>query len=133
MTPNEILSNAEDQDRGRWFSLLHPVTGKAVGIALLVAGPDSRRAAEAAALLVDDLAEAADDTGRVSGAARAEAHSRMLARLCLGWDAIEDGSEIPFSFDRIKRLLAVAWVKSQLDSFAASRSPYFLGAEDAAA
>lgn len=66
MELNDILSGAEDQNRGRWFELLHPVTGAATGVRLLVAGPDSRVQAEALALMTDDLSEAADDQGRVT-------------------------------------------------------------------
>lgn len=133
MGPSDILAQSEDQDRGKWFPLLHPVTGKPVGIDLLVAGPDSRRAGEAMALMTDDLAEAADDRGRVKGADRETIYRRMLARCVLDWRAEEAGEPVRFSHDAILRLLAVAWVKAQADSFAAARSVYFAGGTDAAA
>jgi hypothetical protein len=133
MQISEILSGAEDQDRGRWFDLLHPVTGKTTGIALHVAGPDSRRQAEALALMTDELAEAADDSGRVRGTARAVIHRQMLARCILDWKATEDGKPVPFSHEALLRLLTVAWVKAQADAFAAARSVYFQGGADAAA
>lgn len=137
MELNDILSGAEDQNRGRWFELLHPVTGAATGLRLLVAGPDSRVQAEALALMTDDLSEAADDQGRVSGSDRAECHRRLLARCILDWRVTEGGEPLPYSHDRAKRLLAVAWVKAQVDAFAANRAVYFWpadkGAADAAA
>lgn len=133
MGPSDILAQAEDQDRGRWFGLLHPVTGAPVGIDLLIAGPDSRRQAEALALMTDELAEAADDTGRVRGVDRAEVHRRFIARCVLDWKASEGGEAVKFSHAAILRLLAVAWVKAQADGFAGSRMVYFEDASDAAA
>ena len=132
MGPSDILAQAEDQDRGKWFQLMHPVTGAAVGISLLVTGPDSRKTAEVSALLVDDLAEAADELGRVRGAARAEAHRRALARRVLDWKAEEEGKPVPFSYAAMLRLLAVGWVQSQLDTFCGARAPWF-GGDDAEA
>lgn len=132
MELHEILSNAEDQNRGRPFDLLHPVTGKPVKVRLVVAGPDSRVQAEAAALLVDELAEMADVEGRVSGANRAMARRRFLARCVLGWQVEEGGEVLPFSFDRMLRLLAVSWVMAQVDAFAGARDVYFRPATVAA-
>lgn len=133
MGPSDILAQAEDQDRGKWFKVLHPVTGKPAGIELLVVGPDSRRTAEAQALMVDELAEAADDTGRVSGAARAVISSRALARCVLDWKAEEDGKPVPFSFAALVKLLAVSWFRAQTDTFAADRAAHFDGGDDAEA
>lgn len=137
MELNDILSTAEDQNRGRWFELLHPVKGEATGVQLLVAGPDSRVQAEAMALMTDELAEAADHDGRVPGRARAECHKRLIARCVLDWKASEGGEPVPFSFDRVLRLLSVGWVRSQVDVFAGNRAVYFwpasAGASNAAA
>lgn len=132
MGPSDILAQAEDQNRGKWFPLLHPVTGAPTGIAFLVAGPDSRVAAEALALMTDDLAEAADNDGRVPGADRAVIHNKMLARCILDWKAEEEGEPVAFSFAAVLRLLAVAWVKAQVDTFAGARSVYFGGGNAAA-
>lgn len=132
MGPSDILAQAEDQNRGKWFPLLHPVTGKPVAISFLVAGPDSRVAAEALALMTDDLAEAAGDDGRVRGADRAVIHAKMLARCVLDWKAEEGGKAVPFSFAALVRLLAVGWVKAQLDTFAAARSVHFGGGDASA-
>lgn len=125
MELNDVLSGVEDQDRGRWFPLLHPVTGEATGLRLKVAGPDSRVQARALAIMTDDLAELADATGRVSGEDRAKAHVQLLARIILDWDVKEGGEPLPYTFDRAVRLLSVAWVKAQADAFAASRRAYF--------
>lgn len=134
MELSDILSMTEDQSRGRWFELMHPVTGAPAGVAVLVAGPDSRVQAEAMALMTDDLAEVAGPDGRVAGKDRAEVHRRFLARCVLDWRAKEGGEELPFNHDRIMRLLAVAWVREQVNAFAVNRSVYFFaGASDAAA
>ncbi|MFO1202980.1 MAG: hypothetical protein U1E58_10140 [Tabrizicola sp.] len=130
--PSDILAQAEDQDRGRWFQLMHPVTGAPVGISLLVTGPDSRKAAEVAALMVDDLAEAADELGRVRGKDRAEIQRRALARRVLDWKAEEEGKAVPFSHAALLRLLIVGWVQAQVDTFCGARAPWF-GGDNAAA
>lgn len=39
MQLNDILADAQDQDRGRDFDLADPVTGKPTGISLRIAGP----------------------------------------------------------------------------------------------
>lgn len=125
MQLHEILSTVEDQDRGRWFELLHPVTGAPVSVSLCIAGPDSRVQAVAMAIMTDELAEAADIDGRVPGAARADLHRRFLGRCILDWRVTEGGEPVPYAFDRGQRLLAVAWVKAQVDAFAGSRAVYF--------
>lgn len=126
---SDILNGAEDQQRGRWFKLLHPVTGAETAVSLLVAGPDSGVQAQALVAMTDELAEMADPDGRVSGKDRAEVHRRFLARCVLDWKASEGGEPIPFTFDRLLRLIAVAWVKSQLDAFAANRAVYYFPAQ----
>lgn len=135
MELHEILSTVEDQDRGRWFELLHPVTGAPVSVSVRVAGPDSRVQAVAMALMTDELAEAADMDGRVPGSARAEVRRRFLGRCILDWRVTEGGEPIPYTFDRGQRLLAVAWVMAQVDAFAGARAIYFqpAGGADAAA
>lgn len=135
MQLNDILAGVEDQQRGRWFALLHPVTGEATDVMLLVAGPDSATQAGAMVAMTDELAELADLDGRVAGKDRADVHRRFLARCVLDWKATEGGEPIPFKFDRLLRLLAVAWVKSQVDAFAGNRAVYYFpeAATDAAA
>lgn len=125
MQLNEILADAQDQDRGRDFDLLDPVTGKATGIILRIAGPDSATQARARLQLTDDLAEAADDEGRVSAAAREKARLNCLARCVLGWDIKEDGEALPFTHANVVRLLrAATWVQAQIDGFAADRAAF---------
>lgn len=124
MEMGDILANADDQGRGRWFELLDPVTGDATGLKVRIAGPDSSVQATAAALMVDELAEMADLDGRVSGERRAEARRNFLARCCLDWRVTEGGEPIPFTFARVHKLLAVAWVREQINIFAANRAVY---------
>ncbi|MFV0303410.1 MAG: hypothetical protein ACK5IP_21505 [Paracoccus sp. (in: a-proteobacteria)] len=125
MQLNDILAEAQDQDRGRDFDLLDPVTGKATGITLRIAGPDSATQARARLQLADDLAEAADDMGRVSAIAREKARVNSLARCVLGWDVKEDGEAIPFTHANVLRFLrAAVWVQAQVDGFASDRGAF---------
>ncbi|MCB5411028.1 hypothetical protein [Pseudogemmobacter faecipullorum] len=130
---NDVLFMVEDQDRGKWFPLLHPVTGEPAGMRFRVAGPDSRAQAKAMAIMTDELAEMADATGRVAGEDQARAQVQLLARIVLDWDVTEGGEPLPLTFDRAVKLLSVAWVRAQVDAFAASRRVYFEGEADAAA
>lgn len=74
MNLSEISCFSEDQDKGRWLDLLGPYDGKPVGIRLLVAGPDSSVQARARIRLADDLADMADDEGRVPAQPMAADH-----------------------------------------------------------
>ena len=131
MDLSEILAAADDQGKGRWFDLLHPVDGRPVAVKLRIAGPDSRVQAEAMALMTDELAEAAAFDGRVRGVDREECHRRFLARCVVDWQAAEGGKPVPFGFAAVVKLLSVAWVKAQVDTFAAARALYFKGGDDA--
>ncbi|MDB6179546.1 hypothetical protein PAF17_18915 [Paracoccus sp. Z330] len=122
MQLNDILAEAQDHDRGRDFDLLDPVTGKATGITLRIAGPDSATQARARLQMMDDLADMADGEGRVSATNREKARVNSLARCVLGWDVKEDGEPVPFTHANVVRLLrAATWVQAQIDSFASDR------------
>lgn len=122
MQLNDIEADAQDQDRGRDFPLLDPVTGKATGITLRIVGPDSATQARARLQMGDELAEAADDKGHVSAAAREKARLNSLARCVLGWDVKEDGQSVPFTHANVLRLLrAATWVPAQVDGNPARR------------
>jgi hypothetical protein len=92
----EVAMDAEDQDRGREFELLDPVTGEATGLKFRVAGPDSRTQRRAQLAMVDELAELAGPDGRVSAENRERARLHCLARCVLGWTIVEDGEALPF-------------------------------------
>lgn len=125
MELNDILADAQDQDRGRDFDLLDPVSGKPTGITLRIAGPDSATQARARLQMTDDLAEAMDGDGRVSAADREKARLNSLARCVLGWDIREDGEAIPFNHANVLRLLKSAlWVQEQVDRFAYDRAAF---------
>ncbi|TNH41286.1 hypothetical protein [Paracoccus haeundaensis] len=122
MQLNDILADAQDQDRGREFELADPVTGKPTGIILRVAGPDSATQARARLQFADDLAEAMDAEGRVSSEAKEKARLNSLARCVLGWTISEGGAPVPFSHANVLRLLkAAVWVQAQVDGFAGGR------------
>lgn len=125
MQLNDIISDAQDQDRGREFELVDPVTGKPTGIKLRIAGPDSATQNRARLTLSDDLAESADLDGRVSAAAREKLRIQCLAACVLGWDVEEDGKPVPFSQANVTRLLTAAmWVQAQVDDFASDRAAF---------
>jgi hypothetical protein len=125
MQLNDILAEAQDQDRGRDFDLLDPVTGKATGITLRIAGPDSATQARARLQMMDDLADMADPEGRVSARDRETARINSLARCVLGWDVKEDGAAVPFTHANVVRLLrAATWVQAQIDGFASDRAAF---------
>ena len=125
MQLNDILAWSQDQDRGRDFDLLDPVTGKPLGITFRLAGPDSATQARARLQLVDDLAELADEDGRVSAAAREKARLNCLARCVLGWDIKEDGEPVPFHHANVVRVLrAATWLQAQIDGFASYRGAF---------
>lgn len=125
MQLNEIEAEAQDHDRGRDFDLLDPVTGKGLGITLRIAGPDSATQARARLRMMDELAEAADDAGIVSAAAREKARLNSLAACVLGWNVREAGEPVPFTHGNVLRLLRAApWVQAQVDSFAADRAAF---------
>lgn len=132
MNVEEILNGVEDQSKGRWFELLHPVTGAGTAIRLRVIGPDSRGQAEALAMMTDELADAADDVGRVSGRDRERIRQQFLARCVVEVEIdAEPGTNLRGQA-LILRLLGVAWVRAQVDTFAINRAVYFAGAADAA-
>ncbi len=122
MQLNDILADAQDQDRGRELELADPVTGKLTGIVLRIAGPDSATQHRARLQLMDDLAAAADEDGQVNAEAREKARLNSLARCVLGWEISEDGQPVPFNHANVVRLLrAAVWVQAQVDAFAADR------------
>lgn len=125
MQLNDILAEAQDQDRGRDFELRDPVTGRPAGITLRIAGPDSATQARARLQMADDLAELADDDGRVSAVSREKARLNCLARCVLGWDIKEDGAPVPFTHANVLRFLRAAlWVQTQVDGFAGDRGAF---------
>jgi hypothetical protein len=120
-----ILANVEDQDRGAWLDLRHPVSGAETGIRFRIAGPDSATQARARLKLVDELAEQAMDDGRVPAEDREAARLNSLARCVLGWEITEDGQPVPFNHANVVRVLKAApWVQAQVDAFAADRRAF---------
>lgn len=125
MQLNDILNDAQDQDRGREFELHDPVDGEPTGIKLRIAGPDSATQARARLQLSDDRAEAMDEMGRVSAEAAEKARLNALARCVLAWEIMEDGQLVPFSHSNVLRLLKSAtWVQAQIDAFASDRTAF---------
>lgn len=128
MQMNDILSDAQDQDRGHEFELTDPILGEPTGIKLRVAGPDSATQNRARLQLSDDLAEMADLDGRVSAEHRENLRIKSLAACVLGWEIMEDGQPVPFNQGNVIRLLKSAmWVQEQVDEFAGTRRPIQVG------
>lgn len=124
MTLEDILNNVADQNRGREFELVDPVTGQPTGIKLWIVGPDSETAHRARLALSDELAAMADADGRVTAEQREKARLNCLAAHVLRWEIVEDGKPIPFSTANLLRLLRVHWVQEQADTFAADRAAH---------
>lgn len=124
MELNDILANVADQDRGKAFELLDPVDGRPTGIKLWIVGPDSKTAHAARLALSDELAEMADEEGRVTAEQRERARLNCLARHVQRWEVMEEGHPVPFSTKNVIRLLRVHWVHEQVDVFAANRAAH---------
>lgn len=124
MTLDDILANVADQDRGREFELHDPVDGTPTGIKLWIVGPDSETAQRARISLYDELAEMADNDGRVSADHKEKARLNCLARHVLRWELIEEGRHVPFTTTNLLRLLRVQWCQAQIDAFASDRAAH---------
>lgn len=125
MDLSELHAMAADQDKGRWFDLLDPVSGAATGIRVRVAGPDSATQQRAQLALVDELAEMAGPDGQVSAEHRERARINCLAACVLDWEISEDGAPLPFTHRNVVRLLTAGrWVQSQIDGFANDRAAF---------
>jgi hypothetical protein len=124
MTLDEVLNNVRDQDKGKEFELVDPVTGEPTGIRLWIVGPDSETSHRARLALSDELAEVADSNGRVTAEQRERARLHCLAAHVLRWEIIEDGKPVPFSTANVLRLLKVTWCQEQVDAFAADRAAH---------
>lgn len=115
----------EGQDRGADLTIVHPVTGERMpDVVLIVAGPDSAVQRRARIKFSDDLMAfrnkpPADELDRME--------IERLARCVVGWRMKQDGKEKPFSFTAVVALLNnVGFIRDQVDTFAASRAPYFM-------
>lgn len=125
MTLEDIIANIADQDKGKEFELVDPVDGKPTGIKFRVAGPDSETQHRARLALTDELAEMADDRGRVTAEQRERARINSLARCVLGWTIEENGKPIPFNQKNVVRvLMAGTWIQQQVDAFASDRAAF---------
>jgi hypothetical protein len=125
MMLDDILAFSADQERGRWFDLADPVTGKLTGIRLRIAGPDSATQNRAQLHLADTLAERAGEDGRVSAEVREAARIDTLARCVLAWEIMEDGQDVPFTHANVVRFLKAAkWVQAQVDAWAGDRAAF---------
>ncbi|MGR3494077.1 hypothetical protein [Citreimonas sp.] len=125
MQLDDIRAFSADQERGHWFDLADPVTGKPTGIRVKLAGPDSVTQNKARLQLADDLSAVADAEGRVTAEQREAARIDSLARCILDWEIREDGNPVPFTHANAVRLLkAAAWVQAQIDAFASDRAAH---------
>lgn len=123
MDLNDILSRNIDQEKGVWFDIVDPFNGEPICIRFRVAGPDSETQRKARLALSDELAELADENGKVSAENREKARINCLARCVLGFEIQEDGKPIPFNHANVVRVLkAGTWLQEQVDSAAGDRS-----------
>lgn len=125
MIPNDLAA-CEDlvahQDRGAECQIVHPVTGEPLDITLIVAGPDSGTQRRARLETTDALMAFA---GRPPADEQERLAIEQLAKCVIGWLVKQDGQEVPFSFTAVVRMLTkFAFIREQVDAFAASRAPY---------
>ena len=122
MQLDDILANVADQDKGRELEIVEPFSGQPTGMKFTVVGPDSDTARRARIRLADELAEMADNDGRISAEHREKARRNCLAAHVIRWSNVtEDGKEVPFNTKNLLTLLRVQWVEIQVDAFAADR------------
>lgn len=125
MDLNEIYNNLADQEKGHEYDVMDPVTGQKTGIRFRVAGPDSQIARRARLKLVDDLANLADDMGKITAEAREKARIASLAAHVLDWNLTEGGQALACNHQNIVQVLtSVLWLQVQVDAFAADRTLY---------
>ncbi|WP_404404903.1 hypothetical protein [Pelagibacterium halotolerans] len=118
MELSDVLHNATDQDKGADLNLIAPWSGEPTGMILTIVGPDSDTARRADIAFVDELAELADEDGRVSAENRAKARLNALSRKVIRWDVKDEGKPVPFETKAVLKLLTVGWVREQVDAFA---------------
>jgi len=126
---NDITNNLADQDKGREFELADPFSGELTGIKLHIVGPDSETARRADLAFADELADMANEDGRVNAEQRRKARMNALARRVIRWEAEEDSKSVPFNTKNLLTLLAVPWVDEQVDAFAGDRRNFAPEAE----
>lgn len=118
MQMSDVINNVVDQDRGADLNLLAPWDGSRTGMVLTIVGPDSATARKADLAFADELADLADDRGMVTAEHRAKARLNSLAKRVIRWSVQEDGNPVPFDSKAVLTLLAVGWVRDQVDAFA---------------
>lgn len=126
MDISELVASREDQERGTWFDLRHPVTGAPIDIRFKVAGPDSETQRDARLKMEQALFGEGRRYEPKLGKDRERLVVEMLARCVIDLDARENGEPVPHTFLTVVRMIEAAlWVRAQLDDFAADRRPYF--------
>jgi hypothetical protein len=122
MQLEDILANVRDQDKGAWLDLADPVKGEPTGMRFCIVGPDSETAHRARLALADAMADALDADGRVSAERREKLRRNCLAAHVIRWEGVEEeGKPVPFTTKNLLTLLAVNWIETQVDAFAADR------------
>lgn len=128
MNLRDLDTLRSEQDAGRWFELMSPVDLTPTGIKLKIAGPDSDVQRRSGVAYRNELAAAHGRQGRVEASRADDIYLRHLANFILDIEAAEDGQAVPFSPDVALRVLrAGAWVRQQVEAFAASRHLYGQG------
>ncbi len=120
----DVVAAAET---GAEIEILHPVTGKELGITITIVGADSERYRKNLRSLANSrLNRKARKTASLEEAE--EDGLELLAKATLGWKGVVvDGAEIPFSPLEAKKLYKrFPWIKEQVDAAIADRRT-FLG------
>ncbi len=78
--------------------------------------------------MADDLSDLAQGDGTVTAEVRERAAVASLARCVLRWKIVQGGVELPCSHTNLLRVLSVAWVREQVDTFAGDRKNFVAAA-----
>jgi hypothetical protein len=122
---DDLVSFAEEQERGAWLDVPDPMTGEPSGMRFLVCGPDSPTQKRAKMQHMDDLVAMAGPDGICSAENREAARRAMLARCVKDFDVTKGGAKLAFDHKMMVRILETSsWVDLCIDRFADDRAAY---------
>ena len=129
VTDLSSLDVVKSSNEGAEFELVHPVTGKGLGIFISVLGNDSdtyRHAVEVRAQRT--LRKSKKQRQQISLEEAENQAIEILAACTIGWTGlVENGKEIPFSESNARALYKkYPWMKDQVDAAIGDRA-LFLG------
>jgi hypothetical protein len=123
-----MCADADEQDKGTEFEVVHPVTGEPTGIKLRIAGPYSNVQQKARNTFQDEVRKSTRISLRstISAEEIDRMHIEFLAAIILDWNIVENGKQVPFSFRNAVQIIGSSrWLREQVDEFAGNFAIYF--------